>query len=189
MGSQTRWTSVTPATNGAARTGSVVPGRTAEPRSLLNDLNDALTAELVCAIRRRENRRWYAEYCGRVSIAEDAARCSADFELADRLAERIVQLGGHPEFALDILEVSSQSDSNLHASINDRLSSDLAAERIAAALHQELMARLGTTDITTSGLLYEFLLADEVHLSSLSELWWSCQKGLEDQPMEIAPGR
>jgi bacterioferritin len=179
---------VTTATNGASET-SLVTARTPELRALLNVLNEALTAELVCAFRRRENRRWYAEYSGRVSNAEDAARCSADFELADRLAERIVQLGGHPEFALDLLEVSGQADSNLHASINDRLSSDLAAERIAAALHQEIMARLGTTDSTTSGLLYEFLLADEVHLSSLSELWWSCQRGPEDQPVQIARGR
>jgi hypothetical protein len=46
------------------------------------------------------------------------------------------------------------------------------------------MARLGTSDPATSSLLYEFLLADEVHVSSLSSLWWSCQRGQENHPIK-----
>jgi bacterioferritin len=157
---------------------------TAELQSLLKSLNDALTAELVCAFLRRDNRRWYAEYGGSASSAESGARCGADLDLADRLAERIVQLGGHPEFALDVLEGHGHEESKSPRPINDRLSSDLAAERTAAALHQELMARLGTSDPATSSLLYEFLLADEVHVSSLSSLWWSCQRGQENLPIK-----
>jgi bacterioferritin len=175
--------SLTTQASGRLETNPVEPAQITELQSLLNDLNDALTAELVCAFRRRNNRRWYAQYGGRSSNAAPGARCSADFELADRLAERIVQLGGHPEFAPDVLDADGRGKSKLPTPINDRLSSDLAAERMAVALHQELMARLGTGDLSTSRLLYEFLLADEVHMSSLSELWWSCQEGWEDYPI------
>jgi bacterioferritin len=153
----------------------VAPAESAGLQLLLKSLNAALTSELVCAFLRRGNRRWYAEYDGSASIAESAVRCGADFDLADRLAERIVQLGGHPEYALDVLDPHGPGESNPQMSINDRLSSDLTAERMAVALHQELMAQIGTSDPATSRLLYEFLLADEVHMSSLSLLWWSCQ--------------
>jgi bacterioferritin len=167
--------------------GQLAPGGPAGRQSLFKSLNAALTAEIVCAFRRRENRRWYAEYGGTPPVAESGARCGSDLELADRLAERIVQLGGHPEFALDVLAVPSYGDTKLHKPINDRLSSDLVAERMAVALHQELMAQLGTSDLATSRLLYEFLLADEVYVSSLSELWWSCQVAQENRPIEYAP--
>src|ERR1700678_1285871 len=169
-------------------TGQVARAESAAVQSLLKSLNYALTAELVCAFRRRDNRRWYAEFGGAASSAKSGARCRADFELADRLAERIVQLGGHPEFALDVLDVHGHGDSKSRTPINDRLSSDLAAERTAVAIHQEVMARLGTTDLATSRLLYEFMLADEVDVSSLSELLWSCQRGEDDPAMELALG-
>jgi bacterioferritin len=169
-------------------TGQVARAEFTAVQSLLKSLNDALTAELVCAFRRRDNRRWYAEFGGAASSVKSGARCCADFELADRLAERIVQLGGHPEFALDVLDVHGHGDSKSRTPINDRLSSDLAAERTAVAIHQEVMARLGTTDLETSRLLYEFLLADEVYMSSLSELWWSCQREPDDHAQEHALG-
>jgi bacterioferritin len=178
-------------TRATARSGETEPlasAESAELQCLLKSLNDALTAELVCAFLRRNNCRWYAEYGRGATSAEVRARCDADLALADRLAERIVQLGGHPEFAPDVLDAHNYKESKSRKPSNDRLSSDLAAERTAAALHQELMARLGTSDLATSRLLYEFLLADEVHVRSLSELWWSCQGGQENHPIEYEQG-
>ena len=130
--------------------GPVAVDGTPELQSLLKSLNDALTAQLICAFLRRDNRRWYAEYGGGASSAESGARCCADLDLANRLAERIVQLGGHPEFALDVLDGHGRGECKAHMPLSDRLSSDLTAERTAAALHHELMARLGTSDLAVT---------------------------------------
>lgn len=185
VGSQARHAALATVADTWDTAAPTAPASSSGLQSLLKSLNDALTAELVCAFRRRDSHHWSAE-SGTAATSESAARCHADFERADRLAERIVQLGGHPEFALDVLDVHVYGEANFHTPLDRRLSLDLAAEQVAARLHQELIVRLGTSDPGTSGLLHEFLLSDAEHIDALSKLRRSPQRKQRNYPIKYA---
>jgi bacterioferritin (cytochrome b1) len=102
------------------------------------------------------------------------------FNLANRLAERIARLGGHPGSALLALDQTGLDHADTPASIDERILKDLAAERAAANLHRKLLVRLGIGDPGTSALLRELLLVDEEQLNSLTELRWSRQAPQDD---------
>jgi hypothetical protein len=80
-----------------------------------------------------------------------------------------VQLGGHPEFALEALNQSAPEESNNLAPKAETMFRDLSAERTAASLHRRLLMRLGDSDPETSRLLCELLVADEAQLVLLSK--------------------
>jgi bacterioferritin len=153
----------------------------AERQSLVHSLNEALGAELVCSLRRRDRQAASTQSGGAERAATLGREYRPDFELANRLAERITRLGGHPEFALVVLDQSSLDSSDASISTDTRFFKDLAAERAAAAVHTRLLARLGISDPGTSGLLSKLLLANEEQLSSLCKLRWPNQGRQNEQ--------
>ena len=148
---------------------SLAPEGSAELQRLFKSLNEVLTAELICAFRRRDRRRTALKFVSAHKPADIGFRLQAEFYLADRIAERIVQLGGHPEFALEALNQSAPEESNNLAPKAETMFRDLSAERTAASLHRRLLMRLGDSDPETSRLLCELLVADEAQLVLLSK--------------------
>jgi bacterioferritin len=153
----------------------------AERKSLLKLLNEALGVELECSLRRRNRQAASAQSGGAESAATMGCQVRPDFELANRLAERITRLGGYPELALAALDHTGVDPLDTSISVDARFFRDLASERAAAALHRKLLARLAVSDPGTSGLLGELLLANESQLSSLCELRWPNQAQHYDQ--------
>jgi bacterioferritin len=89
---------------------------------------------------------------------------------ADQLAERIVQLGGAPNFnprgILD-RDDSQYADTDTLA---DMMEEDLIAERIAIESYREIIQYIGDKDTTTRRLFESILAVEEQHAEELASL-------------------
>jgi bacterioferritin len=133
-------------------------------------LNEALATELVCVLRYK---RHYFMATGihsgpvKAEFQEHAAEEQAH---ADRLAERIVQLGGSPNFSPEGLLSRSHSEYVEGETLVDMIKEDLIAERIAIDSYREIAAYFAPFDTTTRRLLEEIQAVEEEHADDLAEL-------------------
>src|SRR5260221_2479380 len=79
--------------------GPVTSSYGADRETILKLLNDALATEIVCTLRYKRH-YFMAKGINSDPVAQEFAEHAAEEEEhADRLAQRIVQLGGAPDFA------------------------------------------------------------------------------------------
>ena len=89
-----------------------------------------------------------------------------------RIAERISQLGGDPDFNPATLADRSRttyetfSDDDLEGMLRE----NLAAERIVIATYQEIIRWLGDGDVTTRRLIEDILAEEEEHADDILDL-------------------
>jgi bacterioferritin len=89
---------------------------------------------------------------------------------ADQIAERIVQLGGEPDFSPQGLTTRSHAEYVEGDSLFDMIREDLVAERIAIESYRDMVNFLGKGDSTTRRLLEGILAAEEEHADDLLSL-------------------
>jgi bacterioferritin len=89
---------------------------------------------------------------------------------ADLLADRIVQLGGEPDFAPESLTSRSHAEYVAGKTLLDMIEEDLVAERIAIDSYREFIQYLGDQDPTTKRMLEAILAVDEEHADELADL-------------------
>jgi len=89
---------------------------------------------------------------------------------ADRIAQRIVQLGGEPDLDPESLLSRSHSEYVPGDSLDEMIREDLIAERIAIETYGEMIRFFGESDPTTRRLLEEILAKEEEHADDLAEL-------------------
>ena len=135
-------------------------------------LNDSLATELVCVLRYK---RHY--FTARGISAPGAAdqfleHAGQEEEHANRLAERIVQLGGMPDFSPDSLAGRSHADYDGLTDLKAMLRADLTAERIAIEAYRQMVVLIGDKDPTTRRLIEEILEQEEEHAEDLADLLW-----------------
>ncbi len=142
----------------------------ADRSAIVELLNDALATEIVCVLRYK--RHFYMAQ-GPHSIAakqEFAEHATEELAHADRLAERIIQLGGAPDFSPDGLADRSHAEYVEGRSLGDMMREDLVAERVAIESYREMIAFVGERDPTTRRLLEDILTAEEEHADDLTSL-------------------
>ena len=133
-------------------------------------LNEALATEIVCVLRYK--RHYFMAkgiHSGPVK-SEFQQHAAEEQDHADRLAERIVQLGGAPNFSPEGLLSRSHSEYQEGATLQDMIKEDLIAERIAIDSYREIAAYFAPFDTTTRRLLEEIQAVEEEHADDLSEL-------------------
>ena len=167
--------------------GAVTAGYGADRTEVLRMLNEALATEMVCVLRYRRH-HFMARGIDAKSTADEFLVHSNDEQgHADRLAERIVQLGGEPDFSPDSLATRSHVEYVAGGSLLDMISEDLVAERIAIDSYREMIQYLSDLDPTTSQLLKGILAVEEEHADELADLL----KGLPEHkavvPIAVAP--
>jgi bacterioferritin len=91
-------------------------------------------------------------------------------EHADRLATRIVQLGGEPDFDPDTLSTRSHTPDDSSAGLVEMIKEDLIAERVAVASYTEICQWLGDRDPTTLPVFEDLLAQEEEHADDLRGL-------------------
>jgi bacterioferritin len=91
-------------------------------------------------------------------------------EHADRIAERIVQLGGQPNLSPEGLLDRSHSQYAEGTSLEDMIREDLVAERIAIDSYRQMIEYIGGDDPTTRRLLEEVTAKEEEHAEDLVSL-------------------
>ncbi|MHB8745615.1 MAG: ferritin-like domain-containing protein, partial [Gammaproteobacteria bacterium] len=89
---------------------------------------------------------------------------------ADLIAERIVQLGGEPDFEPSGLAGRSHAEYRAGHSLNDMITEDLVAERIAIDSYRGMIQYLGDADPTTRRMLEDILAVEEEHADELADL-------------------
>ncbi|MET3109082.1 bacterioferritin [Oxalobacteraceae bacterium GrIS 2.11] len=150
--------------------GSVTVGYQADRHAIINMLNAALATELVCVLRYK--RHYYtATGLQNGSIkAEFLQHAIEEQGHADRLAERIVQLNGAPDFNPATLIERSHAEYDDSDSIQAMIRANLIAERVAIESYRQMIVKIGETDPTTKHLLISIMAMEEEHADDMRDL-------------------
>lgn len=153
--------------------GAVTDAYAGDRRDVLQMLNDSLATELVCVLRYRLHQFMSATVGGIPGLAvadEFLQHANEELAHADLLAERIVQLGGKPDFSPATLATRSHTVYVESDSLRGMLTEDLVAERIAIEAYLQIIRTIGADDPTTRRLLEQILAQEETHADELSDL-------------------
>ncbi len=150
--------------------GAVTPGYGADRKVVLQLLNEALATELVCVLRYRRHYFMANGAMGEAIKSELMAHATEEQAHADQIAERMVQLGGEPDFnPMGILDRSHSEYVEGH-SLADMVREDLVAERIAIEPYTEMIRYIGDGDPTTRRMLEGILAKEEEHADELASM-------------------
>lgn len=150
--------------------GAVTPGYQADREAVCRVLNEALATEIVCVLRYKRH-YFMAQGLASDSVkAEFLEHANAEQAHADRIAERIVQLGGEPDLDPSILAGRSHSQYVEGRDLVSMIREDLVAERVAIESYREIVAWLAGADPTTRRLMEEILADEEEHADDLQSL-------------------
>jgi bacterioferritin len=150
--------------------GAVTPSYGADRDVVIRLLNEALATEIVCTLRYR--RHYYtARGLTSGSVAQEFMEHALEEQAhADQIAERIVQLGGDPDFSPQGLATRSHAEYVEGNSLPEMIKEDLIAERIAIESYRDIIQYLGDKDPTTRRLMEEVLAKEEEHAEDLVSL-------------------
>lgn len=150
--------------------GPVTDGYQGNREEIVSMLNEALATELLCVLRYK--RHYYtANGPGVESVkAEFLEHATQEAEHADRIAERIVQLNGEPDFNPAILTQRSHAEYDESSNVQDMIKADLIAERVAIESYRQMIERIGEGDPTTRQMLVEIMTNEEEHADDLRDL-------------------
>ena len=150
--------------------GAVTVGYGADPVKVVAVLNEALATEIVCILRYKRH-YFMATGIHANAVAQEFAEHAAEEQgHADRIAGRITQLNGEPNFNPEGLATRSHSQYVEGASLVDMIKEDLVAERIAIESYGEIVRFLGERDVTTRRMMEEILANEEEHADDLRDL-------------------
>jgi bacterioferritin len=150
--------------------GAVTEGYKVDRDTALKVLNEALATEMVCVLRYK---RHYFSATGISSEsvkAEFLEHAQEEQEHADRIAERITQLGGDPDLNPAILAERSHSQYVEGKNLVDMIKEDLIAERIAIESYTDIVRFFGDGDPTSRRLMEEILAKEEEHANDMLDL-------------------
>ncbi|MBU0914907.1 ferritin-like domain-containing protein [Aquabacterium parvum] len=150
--------------------GAVTPSYGPWKDGVIELLNGALATELVCVLRYRRHHFTAKGLESGPIAAEFMVHAVAEQGHADKLAERIVQLGGSPAFDPDRLTSLSHADYDESSGLKDMIRANLIAERVAVESYRQMIALIGDKDPTTRQLLEGILRDEEEHADELSDL-------------------
>jgi bacterioferritin len=150
--------------------GAVTPNYGADKQTVIRLLNEALATEIVCTLRYK--RHYYtARGMTSAGVAEEfLEHAREEAAHADQIAERIVQLGGAPDFSPEGLASRSHAEYVEGESLPEMIREDLVAERIAIESYLDIIQYLGNNDPTTRRLMEEVLAKEEEHAEDLLSL-------------------
>jgi len=150
--------------------GAVTEGYSADRQTILRLLNESLATEWVCALRYKRHYYMASGIKASVAAAEFLEHANQELEHADKLAERIVQLGGEPDLNPDNLSKNSHAQYVAGRDLKEMVLEDLVAERIAIDSYRESVRYIGETDPTTRRIFEDILAQEEEHADDMADL-------------------
>lgn len=156
--------------------GAVTSGYAADRKTVIKLLNEALATEIVCVLRYKRHYFMAAGIHADPVATEFLEHANEEMQHADRIAERIVQLRGEPNFSPDGLSLRSHAEYVEGDSLKEMIKEDLVAERVAIESYREMVAYIAEKDPTTRRMLEEILASEEEHADDLASLL----EGLKD---------
>jgi len=150
--------------------GAVTEGYSADRETVLRLLNESLATELVCVLRYKRHYYMATGLKAATAAAEFLEHAQQEAEHADQLAERIVQLGGEPEFNPDLLSKNSHAQYVAGNTLKEMVYEDLVAERIAIDSYREIIQYIGEQDPTTRRIFETILAQEEEHADDMADI-------------------
>ncbi|SFB93113.1 ferritin-like domain-containing protein [Massilia yuzhufengensis] len=150
--------------------GAVTEGYQADRDAVIAMLNDALATELLCVLRYK--RHYYTvsgPNTGHIK-AEFLEHAQQEQDHADRIAERIVQLNGSPNFNPATLTARSHAEYDDSDDVQAMIRADLIAERVAIESYRQMILAIGDKDPTTRAMLVDIMAVEEEHADDMSDL-------------------
>ena len=150
--------------------GAVTEGYRADRETVNKLLNEALATEIVCVLRYKRHYFMASGINAEGVAAEFLQHANEEQGHADLIAQRIVQLGGAPNFSPEGLLSRSHAEYVEGDTLIDMITEDLVAERIAIDSYREMINYLGNDDPTTRRMLEGILAMEEEHADDLVSL-------------------
>lgn len=150
--------------------GAVTEGYRADRDTVVKLLNEALATEIICVLRYKRHYFMATGINAESVAAEFLQHANEEQGHADQIAQRIVQLGGEPNFSPDGLSTRSHAEYVEGTTLLDMIKEDLVAERIAIDSYREMINYVNTDDPTTRRMLEGILAMEEEHADDLVSL-------------------
>lgn len=150
--------------------GAITRTYSADRKQVIRLLNEALATEWVCVLR------YYRHYFMAKGMLADAVKgeflehAQQEQAHANRIAERIVQLGGEPDLDPATLTGRAHAEYKEGKDLREMVKEDLVAERIAIDSYREMINYIGDQDTTTKRLLEQILEQEEEHADEFADL-------------------
>jgi bacterioferritin len=150
--------------------GAITEGYKADRDTVVKILNEALATEIICVLRYKRHYFMATGINAESVAAEFLQHANEEQGHADLIAQRIVQLGGEPNFNPDGLTSRSHAEYVEGNSLLDMIKEDLVAERIAIDSYREMINYVANDDPTTRRMLEGILAMEEEHANDLVSL-------------------
>ena len=150
--------------------GAITAGYKADRKNVINILNEALATELVCVLRYKRHYYMASGIHAKSVAAEFLEHANEEQGHADRIAERITQLDGAPNFNPEGLLTRSHADYVEGDDLVDMIKENLVAERIAIDSYRDIIQYLGNDDSTSRRMMEEILAMEEEHAEDMATL-------------------
>lgn len=148
--------------------GAVTEAYRGNRETIIKLLNEALATEIVCVLRYKRH-YFMAQGIHADPIAQEFLQHANEEQgHADEIANRIVQLGGSPNFSPDGILTRSHSEYVEGTTLVDMIKEDLVAERVAIDSYTEMIRYISDSDITTRRMLEQILAVEEEHADDLA---------------------
>ena len=148
--------------------GAVTESYRGDRATVIKLLNEALATEIVCVLRYKRHYFMAQGIHAEPIAAEFLQHANEEQGHADQIAERIIQLGGAPNFNPDGLLMRSHSEYVEGHTLIEMIKEDLVAERVAIDSYTEMARYIGENDITTRRMLESILAVEEEHAEDLA---------------------
>lgn len=150
--------------------GAVTEGYRGDRTVVLRLLNEALATEIVCVLRYKRHYYMATGLNAESVAAEFLQHATEEQDHADRIAARITQLCGEPDFNPEGLAMRSHAEYVPGDSLLSMIKEDLVAERIAIESYSDMIRYIGDNDPTTRRMLEDILAVEEEHADDMKTL-------------------
>lgn len=150
--------------------GAVTDGYKADRKRVIEILNEALATEIVCVLRYTAHYYLASGINANAIKAEFLEHAKEEQGHANKIAERITQLNGEPNFSPVGLHTRSHSEFAQGDSLVQMIQEDLIAERIAIDTYREIVQYLGNDDPSTRAMMESILASEEHHAEDLKTM-------------------
>src|SRR5690242_9485296 len=141
----------------------------ASREAIIKLLNDSLATELVCVLRYKRH-QFIADGLAMPKIAKDfLGYANEELLHADQLAQRIVQLGGQPDFSPFSLIQHSHAAYDDSVDLKEMISANLTAENAVIDHYCKVLTLIGESDLTTRRLVEGILIDEMEHVEELRD--------------------
>jgi bacterioferritin len=150
--------------------GAVTPNYQGDVQRTIDLLQTALATEIVCVLR------YTMHAVAAVGIDSESVKQEFEEHADDerghmqKIAERINQLGGTPDFDPQGLNTRAVTEYGSAEKLIDMIKENLIAERIAVEHYRELVRFFGDKDPTTRIMLEGILAQEEDHANDMHDL-------------------